>query len=304
MLKRVNVILEEMDTDIAESEPYEKAVDRQEVLAALRKELASHNIVLHTMTPEAYEHQRAVHSMSRLPQHGDTVVDSLYISDSEPALRTLLANKECVILLLSDANKSSSFPEITYAAESLDGIDYAYLEQVYLRFLGLPWTILETERCVLREITTTDVPKLYDIYAEPEVACYVEGLYEDMEEEIEYTKAYIDKVYAFYGYGMWIVEDKQTGAMIGRAGIEYKDERSGVELGFLIAKPFWRQGLAYEVVQAIMEYTAEKLDIHSIYTVVQEENKKSTALCRKLGFQRVGNKKIEDRQYYVFEKSI
>lgn len=213
-------------------------------------------------------------------------------------------HKKCVLLLLNDTNKNTAFPEITYAAESLDGIDYEYLEQVYLRFLGLPWTILETKRCILREITTADVPKLYDIYAEPEVARYVENLYEDMKEEIEYTKAYIEKVYAFYGYGMWIAEDKQTGEIIGRAGIEYKDERDGVELGFLIAKPFWRQGLAYELVQAIIEYTAEKLDIHSIYTVVQEENEGSIALCRKLGFQKVGNKRTDGSTYHVFEKSI
>lgn len=294
MLKQVILIIEENETEIFAADGRKAEQIAEEQREKLRKELSAHDVAFHMMSRAAYEKQS-----SRLSN-----MNTLYISDSEPVIRRLLAQNACVILFLNEHSRDMDFQGIPYAIESLDGIDYDYLEKVYLRHLGKPWTILTTERCIIREIMVEDVLELYRIYAEPEVARYTEALFENVEEELEYTKAYIEKVYAFYGYGMWIVEDRQTGAIIGRAGIESKEERSGVELGFLIAKPYWRQGLATEVIKAIMEYTKEELDIHTIYTVVQEENDKSAALCTKLGFAQVGNKMMDGKKYRVFEKDI
>ena len=58
------------------------------------------------------------------------------------------------------------------------------------------------------------------MYAEPGMTDYMEGLYE-YEEELEYQKAYIENMYRFYGYGIWLVFEKKTGTLIGRAGVEH-----------------------------------------------------------------------------------
>lgn len=88
---------------------------------------------------------------------------------------------------------------------------------------------------------------------------YMEGLYE-YEEELEYQKAYIENMYRFYGYGMWLVFEKKTGTLIGRAGVEHREELNGdMELGYAIRTSFQQQGYAYEVCQAIMQYAGEEL---------------------------------------------
>ena len=122
--------------------------------------------------------------------------------------------------------------------------------------------------------------------------------------EIQYTKDYIKNVYGFYGYGMWVIEDKVSGQVIGRAGIEYKDDRDGVELGFLVAKPFWRRGIATEVVEAILGYARKVLDIFHIYAMVEEENVKSIAFCEKMRFSHTEYKNMNHKKYRIYEIDI
>ena len=52
-------------------------------------------------------------------------------------------------------------------------------------------------------MTTEDLDILYEIYSYPEITRYMEDLYEDREEEEEFTRNYIKCMYHFYGYGIW-----------------------------------------------------------------------------------------------------
>ena len=107
--------------------------------------------------------------------------------------------------------------------EGFDEVDFFFLERIYQRKHGIPWTVIETDRCFLREMTMEDLDELYRLYEDPEITRYMEGLYEDRKKEEEYTRAYINNMYRFYGYGMWLVIQKETGKIIGRAGLNNID---------------------------------------------------------------------------------
>ena len=163
--------------------------------------------------------------------------------------------------------------------------DLDFYEKVYEREHGLPWRILETERCYLREETAEDLDRLYEIYAGPGITDYLEPLF-PREEEEAYLEAYIDQVYRFYGYGMWMVCRKSDDVIIGRAGLEYKDygDYTGLEMGYLIAAEEQGKGYATEVCAAIMDYAWENLDFSELNCVIEEENIPSVRLARRLGF--------------------
>lgn len=148
----------------------------------------------------------------------------------------------------------------------------------------------------MREIIIDDLPQLREIYEQEGITDYIEPLYEE-EDEIAYTKAYIEKRYRFFEYGMWVVFDKATGSMIGRAGLENRDVPVGtddegqtvyesqIELGYVITPAFQRQGYASEVCLAILKYAKEELEIHSVNAFVHPENIASIRLAEKIGFQ-------------------
>ena len=166
-----------------------------------------------------------------------------------------------------------------------DDFDDDYLEGIYRRLKKIPWDILETDRCVLRETSVADLDAFYEIYSDPEITQFLEGLMERSEEE-KYTENYRDLIYEIYGHGIWTVVHKETGEIIGRAGL---DERAGFdtpELGFMIGKKWQRQGLALEVCRGILKWAAEN-GIEEVMSLTESENEASVGLLGKLGFKRV-----------------
>ena len=134
------------------------------------------------------------------------------------------------------------------------------------------------------------------IYEQKGVTDYLEPLYEE-EEESAYTKAYIETRYRFYEYGMWVVFDKETGTMIGRAGLENRDVAVGVdekgqfiyesqvELGYMVTPSYQRKGYASEVCRAILRYAKEELELHFVNAFIHAENTASIGLIEKMNFQ-------------------
>lgn len=168
-----------------------------------------------------------------------------------------------------------------YAVESLAELDIEYLDRVRRRYNHIPWDIGETDRCRIRELSLSDLPALYELYDKPGMTDFVEPLY-DYETELEYQKAYIENMYGFYEYGMWLVFSKETGKLIGRAGLEHN------EMGYMIAPEFQNLGYATEVCRFIVEYARKNTDFEELYCRIDEKNVASVRLAKRLGFVRNG----------------
>ena len=183
-----------------------------------------------------------------------------------------------------------------YAVESLAELDIEYLERVRRRYNHIPWDIGETDRCLIRELSLSDLPALYELYDKPGMTDFVEPLY-DYETELEYQKAYIENMYGFYEYGMWLVFSKETGKLIGRAGLEHD------ELGYMIAPEFQNQGYATEVCRFIIDYARENTDFEELYCRIDEKNTASGRLAKKLGFTNSGHMD-DDINASIYRKNI
>ena len=149
---------------------------------------------------------------------------------------------------------------------------------------GIPWTIVTTERCIVREITLDDLDGLFALYAGEGMTEYLDPLYE-YEKEKEYQRSYINYMYRLYGYGMWVVIEKATGKLIGRVGIENREVCDGEpELGYMIDVSYQRKGYATEVCLAVIGYAWNFLEFDKLNCLIQKGNKASECLAEKLGF--------------------
>lgn len=187
--------------------------------------------------------------------------------------------------------KTSVYPsEGLYQAdilvEAFWEVDYYFLERVYQRKHNIPWRVIETKRCYLREMTLSDLPGLFCLYQDPDFSRYLEPLY-SWNEEVEYTKAYIENMYRYYGFGMWLIKDRFTDELIGRAGfnlIKWQGKQL-LEMGYAIACAYRKQGYATEVCQALIAYAKSgELAYSKLYCFVQKENLASRLFLEKLGF--------------------
>lgn len=208
------------------------------------------------------------------------------LTDEAAIARECSEKGQPYLFLLTEENKHESLPMGAYCIENIEDVNDDYLDKVYRRAKGLPWQIITTDRLQIREITVEDVPRLYELYADEAVTRYMEPLFPTIEQEEEYTRDYIQNIYHFYGYGMWLITLKESGEVIGRAGLEYKEGFDGLELGFMLGMDYQHKGYAYEACKAVLDYAREELEQTCFYAVVHEENEASLRLCDRLGFQR------------------
>lgn len=254
------------------------------VLQQLSDDLSAHEVEL--VIDAACSTHEEVQTKSDDAEFTRAEQETLYITDSETVYHALRQQGRYVLPYRHGGNGDASFTGALYVIEQIEEVGYETVDMAYRRLAGLPWEILTTRRCIIRETIPEDVDSFYQIYAEPEVTQYMESLYPDRDEEIAYIEDYRDSVYRFYGYGMWTVLTKD-GTVIGRAGISWREGFELPELGFVIGVPWQRRGYAYEVCSAILSYARDELNMTQVQALVMSGNEKSSALCRKLGFQYV-----------------
>lgn len=211
-----------------------------------------------------------------------------YDNRSEMGYVYIKEKQECV-------NLPHSLSGVKNVVEGFEEVDTLFLDRVYEREHHLPWEIARTDRWILREFTMDDMDGLVELYDQPGVAYrivngyqvpgYIEPLL-PREEEEEYQRCYIENMYGFYGYGMWIVTEIRSPHIIGRAGLENREYEDGVELemGYVIDPGWQHRGIAYEVCSAIMEYARENTDFPRLNALTEADNVASIALLEKLGF--------------------
>lgn len=200
-------------------------------------------------------------------------------------------------MCIEDTEKIPDFKGSVYVFSDIARVDVDSYIKAYQRIKGYPWFILETQRCLVRETTIDDIDSFYKIYSDPSMTEYMEGLFENPDDERKYTADYISKVYGLMGFGVWTVVDKKSGEIMGRAGFSIRGGFEDIELGFLIAVPFQGRGYATEVCSAIMNYGKEELGFDHLLAFVKKDNIKSIHVCEKLGFKPEDEVRLEENIY-------
>lgn len=145
--------------------------------------------------------------------------------------------------------------------------------------------IAETERLLLRELVDEDLPGLCRVLQDTEVTYAYERVFPEKEVRSWLKRQF--QCYAMEGFGMWAVVLKETGEMIGHAGISmqvYGDEELP-EIGYMFEKAFWHQGFATEAVIACRDYAFAVLGMNTVYSVIRADNMPSRAVARRNGMR-------------------
>ena len=153
---------------------------------------------------------------------------------------------------------------------------------------NVPAIIAETGRLLLRELVDDDLPGLCRVLQDSDVTYAYERVFSDREIG-SWLKRQI-QCYAQEGFGMWAVVLKETGKMIGHAGISmhvYGDEELP-EIGYMFEKEFWHRGFATEAAIACRDYAFAVLGMDTVYSVIRADNVPSRAVARRNGMRITG----------------
>lgn len=232
--------------------------------------------------------------------------NSIYILSEIDNISKVNTEKTPLIIYAKYGLEEYPIIKNTYLVEDISEIDVEFVNKIYNRFYGISNIVLETERLIIREEVLDDIPKLYEIYKDEEITRYTEGLYENYQEEVEFTKAYIENMYGFYGYGIWMVEEKEGGRLVGRCGLSNReiDGQMELELGYIIGKQYQGKGYAYEASLAILEFAKKEIEKEEIFICTETQNIPSIKLANKLGFKECGKSVSEGREYIILIRNL
>ena len=154
--------------------------------------------------------------------------------------------------------------------------------------------VFETERLVVRHLEDADLPDFYAVCSDPVAMRYM-GDGEPLTEEqtalwIRRSKANYDD----HAFGCMAVIDKQHNSFIGFCGLVYAPGSTDVEIIYALAQPYWGQGLATEVVGAMLKFGLEQCGLSEILATIDPENTNSVKVVEKLGMTFVGERIDED----------
>ena len=125
---------------------------------------------------------------------------------------------------------------------------------------------------------------LTEVYADPDVARYIGGATLDAEGTAAQV-ARFDAVWREDGFGQSALLDRETGALLGRAGLHPWPQWDEVEFGYVLARHAQGRGLAGEAARAWLDVASTQLGLDRLTAVIRPDNAPSRALATRLGFR-------------------
>lgn len=147
-------------------------------------------------------------------------------------------------------------------------------------------TVLETERLILRWLSTDDAEFIVELLNQPSFLRYIgdKGVRSNADA-VQYIQTGPVASYERFGFGLYLVELKETGAPIGICGLLKRDSLPDVDVGFAFLPAFWSQGYALESAAAVMTYGREVLGLRRIVAITSPDNDASIRLLEKIGLR-------------------
>lgn len=152
-----------------------------------------------------------------------------------------------------------------------------------------PVATLSSPRLTLRAVAETDLPDLLEINGDPEVTRFLPY---DAWQSLDDGVAWLRRMEALAGTGsgqQLVVVRNADARVIGTLLLFKFEERSArLELGYVLGKRYWGQGLMREALEAICAHAFSALAIRRIEAEVNPANEASNRLLQRLGFIREG----------------
>ena len=247
---------------------------------------------------------------------------SLILCDLDKNIELAKKNNLPVIAFSHKNNRQESLMGTPWLILDTDGLSPFFLNEVYCRHYKKPLTITITNRCIIRELTTRQLPELLQLQKENKnnpSGCFFPQNCTTYAEAEEFLQNYIKNQYAFYGYGIYGIFNKEKEIFLGIVGFsplenvitsdtlnskeknlkipedfseqnfektpeKYLENNSNeycVEIGYSILKKWQQQGIASEVLPPLIHFGKEYLGFTEIVTRIEKNNIASIRLAKK-----------------------
>lgn len=145
--------------------------------------------------------------------------------------------------------------------------------------------IATTERLLIRQFDTQDAPFILELLNEPAWLRFIgDKNVRSMDDALTYLHNTPFKSYRENGYGLWMVELKDSHTPVGMCGLIKREALPSEDIGFAFLAAYNGKGYAHEAAAAVMQYATDVLQMSRLLAIANEDNARSIKLLEKLGF--------------------
>ncbi|MVN92203.1 GNAT family N-acetyltransferase [Mucilaginibacter aquatilis] len=164
--------------------------------------------------------------------------------------------------------------------------------------------ILETERLVLRKFSINDAPFIVELLNTPTWKQYIgdRGI-QTIAEANNYLVKVILMNYAINGFGLYMMESKESGQAIGMCGLLKREYLAYADLGYALLPQFEGNGYASEAALATINYAFNVFGWPVVAAITQPDNQRSIKLLTKLGFIYAKPVWVDGRELDLYTKA-
>jgi RimJ/RimL family protein N-acetyltransferase len=142
---------------------------------------------------------------------------------------------------------------------------------------------LQTDRLLLRPFREADLDAYAALCADPEITRYLgDGRTLDREDAWRQMAMLIGH-WALRGFGTWALEERGSGAFVGRAGLHYPEGWPDREVGWVLGREHWGKGYATEAARAALDHAFDTLGWERAISLIHPENERSVRVAERLG---------------------
>jgi [ribosomal protein S5]-alanine N-acetyltransferase len=145
--------------------------------------------------------------------------------------------------------------------------------------------ILETARLRLRHLSSADAPFMLELLNDPDFIRNIADRGVRTEDEAErYILEGPAASYEQHGFGLYLVEAKESKARVGICGLLRRDCHPDVEIGFAFLPAARGRSYAFEAGQAVLDLGIRDLQLERVVALTAPDNFASMRVLEKLGF--------------------
>jgi RimJ/RimL family protein N-acetyltransferase len=147
--------------------------------------------------------------------------------------------------------------------------------------------IADSERVFLRHFHVADLDAMTEVFGDPEVMRFGRGP-QSREWVQRWLRGCLEDYYQKWGFGLWAVGHKADRRVIGFCGLTRFDDIDGrpeIELGYRLARAYWRQGLATEAARAARDHAFGALVLPRLVAAIDPANVRSIRVAEKTGLR-------------------
>lgn len=140
---------------------------------------------------------------------------------------------------------------------------------------------LDTARLRLRQFRESDLDAYHTFCSDEEVMRFLGPTLN--RHDAWRSMATVLGHWQLRGYGLWAVEEKASGALVGRIGCWKPEGWPELEIGWTLARAFWGRGYATEAAAASRDFAFRELGATHVISLIDRRNLASIRVAERIG---------------------